>query len=270
MRLLTVASAAIVAALGVAATPAAAVVVAFASFDPLGLSANFRWVESSNTVAGHFGRSADFYTTSTANGTSPGMRSVYFSFLQPELAPYATYLTAKFLLNGTVTNTIATVADQTLTQTNLTGTFYFLSTSDITIFNHFFPTGSTLLSGTFSQGYLSGLRNGTSAGISASTPTSTITYTSDFLAFIPNSQFDLAGSLVSIIPAFNALAADNGVTGAPNKAVRSFRAVLGGVFSSDPAPNVTAVPEPDAWGFMVMGFGMIGVRVRRRKISVPV
>ena len=147
--------------------PAAAAVTTFASFNPIGNAANFRWVGSL--------KNATFYSTATANGTTAAARNVNFSFLQPGIAPFVTNVTAKFLTQGTVTSTVATVSGATLTQTNLNGSFSFILTgAPITIGTTTFTAGSNLLSGTFTQATLSGNRGGTAAGLTASTPSSSI------------------------------------------------------------------------------------------------
>lgn len=242
---------------GLVAAPAAAVVTTFASFSPLAGGANVRFVNAASN------RNAVFYTTATANGNTAGTRNVNFSFLQPSIAPFVTNVTARFTLNGTVTNTVATVSGSTITQHNVTGSFSFLTSAPITIGGTTYAAGANLLSGTFTQAQISGTRNGTSAGFSASTPASTITYTSDFLTFVPNSNYDFAISLTSITPALNALPTN----AAPTRALRTFRAVAGGTFSADPAP-IPNVPEPAVWAQLIAGFAMIGLAARRRKASL--
>jgi hypothetical protein len=50
------------------------------------------------------------------------------------------------------------------------------------------------------------------------------------------------------------------------KSLRSFRATATGSFSSDPAPTITALPEPGAWAMLIAGFGLVGFAARRRSI----
>jgi hypothetical protein len=252
----TLAAATLAATAMLGAAPASAVVVTFASFSPIGSGANVRWVSSLSN--------ASFYSTATNNAVVPGARNVNFSLLQPSINPFVNNVTARFSLNGVVTNTVATISGSTITQRNINGSFSFLTTAPILIGTNVFATGSNLLSGTFTQGAISGTRNTTAGGFTGSTPVSTITYTSDFLAFIPGSDYDFAWGLSSILPMLNALP----VASVPLRALRSFRAVAGGNFSSDPAPVVTAIPEPGVWGMMIVGFGMVGFAARRRKISV--
>lgn len=239
---------------GLVAAPAAAVVTTFASFSPLAGGANVRWVNAASNG------NAQFYTTATASGNVAAGRNVSFSFLQPSIAPFVTGVTARFTLQGSVTNTPAVVSGTTITQTSVTGSFSFVTTAPITIGGTTYAVGSNLLSGTFNQGQVSGRRNGTSGGFSASTPSSTIVYSSDFLTFVPGSDYDFAISLTSITPALNALPTN----AAPTRALRTFRAVAGGTFSADPAP-IPNVPEPAVWAQLIAGFAMIGLAARRRK-----
>jgi hypothetical protein len=249
----------------VAVAPANAVVTIFAAFNSIGNTRNIRWVGT--------GSNAVFYTTATGNANTAGSKAVNFSFLQSALAPYATNKTAIFTLNGTVTNKNATISGSDIMQSNISGTFSFIlaagqgNTINIGP-NISFGAGTNLLSGTFTLATISGNRNGSSAGFSASSPVSTITYTSDVLDFVNGSNYDFALSLTSINPLLNATNASNQTTGTPNKALRSFRALVGGQFSSDPAPITPAIPEPASWMLLIVGFGMVGVSARARKTSV--
>jgi hypothetical protein len=238
-----------------AATPAAAVTTTFANFSATAGGANIRWVRTGN--------SAEFYTTTLNNGTAVGARNVNFSFLQASIAPFVTNVTASWTMQGTVTNTIATQTGITLNQTNLEGSFSFLTTQGITIGANFFAAGSNLLSGTFNNTVISGDRGGNSAGMNGSTPGAVISYTSDFLDFTATAQRNFALNLTSVNPVLNAVG--NPV---PTSAINSFRAVAGGSFSSDPAPVVTAVPEPGTWAMMIAGMGLVGFARRRRQIVI--
>jgi len=268
VRFLTLASLAVASAVALAA-PASAAVTTFASFSPIGNATNIRWVGSSNNAAGNFGRNATFYTTATGNGNVAAARSVNFSFLQPAISPFITNVTAMFMLNGTVTNTIATLNGVDIVQSNISGSFSFTSTSLITIGSTNFLPGSNLLSGTFGNTVLSGTRNGSAAGWNGSTPTASLVYSSAFLSFDPMfDDYDMAWSLTSSNPLLNAFGPGNSLVNTPNRALRSFRAVLGGQFSSDPAPMTPTIPEPAVWAQLILGFSMVGFAARRRKITV--
>ncbi len=245
------------AATALTAIPAAAVTTTFANFSAQGSAGNFRWVRSGNN--------ASFYTTD-ATGAQSG-RQVTFSFLQPSIEPFVTNINALWTMSGTVTNTVATIAGNTLNQANLAGTFSFVNVNAITIGSRTFAAGSNLLSGTFNSAQLSGTRSGNSAGISGSTPpVNSVSYTSDFLDFDNTAQRNFALSLTSVNPVLNS--AGSGTPFVPSSAINSFRASAGGSFSSDPAPVVTAVPEPGTWAMMIAGMGLVGFARRRRQIVV--
>lgn len=265
MRALKFLSLAMVAAGAIAATPAAAVVTTFATYSAVA-GANVRFVNSGNSTV----RANDgvMYTTSTPTGTTPGSVLVNFSFLQPLIAPFVTNVSALYTLNAVVAaNSAATPTTGAFTQPGLSGTFSFVTTAPIVIsgpgfFTTFYAAGSNLLSGSFSNGTILGSVGGSAGSSTASGDNGvTITYTSDFLDFSDAVSLDRAQSLTAVAPTFLPR------TG-PNFALRSFRAVAGGQFSSDPAPvisAVSAVPEPASWAMLVLGFGIVGVASRSRK-----
>lgn len=265
MTVLSKTAAAIALAIGVAATatPAAAVVTTFAQYTAIGSGANLRWQNSSGTSNGTGG---SLYTTATSTANSPGSRLVSFSFLQPQLAAVATNVNAIFTLNASVPNgNKADLFGSFLLQDPLAGSFSFISTTAITINNKTYGAGSNLLTGTFTNAAIAGQRRGTSGSVGASTSGgSTITYTSDFLDFSETVSRDFSLALTSIASPLQAVP----TSGTPTRALRTFRALSTGSFSSDPAPIITAVPEPATWGLMVLGFGMVGFAARRR--STPV
>ncbi|MEI6484834.1 MAG: PEPxxWA-CTERM sorting domain-containing protein [Sphingomonadales bacterium] len=238
------------------ATPAAAVSTTFATFSPKGGGANIRWTN----VGGN--RNAAFYTTAKANSTVPGSIQVFFNFLQPGIGDILNNVPALFTLNGSVTNTAATVSGATLTQSNLAGSFSFLTTAPITVAGIAFAKGANLLSGTFTGAEITGNRNGNSATFAGSAPGSITSFTSDFLDFVGGAKVDFSFAVSSIAPTLNALP----VNGTPARALRGFRGVAGGTFSSDPAPS-SFVPEPESWAMLLAGFAMIGVSLRSRRRS---
>ena len=257
MSKIKIIAAAGVLALTMSASAANAVVSTFANFSAVSSATNFRWVGGNGTVAAGTRDDAVFYTTSTATATAPGSTNSNFSFT---LGGLPLNIPAKFLLSGTVTDTAATINGVNLVQSKLVGTFSFLSTNAVS-YGIGYAAGSNLLSGTFTQTTLSGPRNGGTAGINGSTQGgSTIAFTSDFVTFDPASNFELSWSLSSIAPLLNALPTN----GPPARATRNFRAVIGGQFSSDPAPIINSIPEPEVWALLVVGFGLVGVQVRRR------
>lgn len=248
------------AALALAATaftaPSSAVVTTFAAFGPGAGGANVYFLNAGSN------RNAVFFTTATNVSTVSAPRAVSFTFLQNTFNAIGP-VTANWQLNGIVTNTTATINGVNITQSNIAGSFSFISTSAITLGNSTFAAGSNLLSGTFTNSTISGTRNSTAAGFTGATPVSSITYTSDFLTFVPGSNYDFALSLSQISPALNALP----TSGVPTQALGTFRALAGGQFSSDPAP-IPNIPEPAVWLQLIVGFGLVGFTARRRKASV--
>lgn len=244
----------------IASAPASAVITTFASFSPIGTAANVRWVNSGTN--GSNGTGGKIYSTATGSSTVAGSRNVSFSFLQPAIAPFVTGHTAVFTLNGTVASgNPAALAGGFLVQKNFNGTMSFTSTSAITVSNTTYAAGSNLLSVAFGAAAITGARNSTSGSLSGSTSAgSTVLFTSDFLTFTNSLDQDFALSLTSIASPLQAIPSN----GIPTRALRNFRAVAGGTFSSDPAPIVNAIPEPQVWGLLVIGFGMVGLQVRRR------
>ena len=255
MRLYTTTAIAVAATL-TAASPASAVITTFAAFSPAGGGGNVRFLNANGNS------NAVFSTTATNNSTTLGARRVSFNFMNTAASAIGT-VNANWTLNGAVTNTNASIFGNLIIQPNIVGSFSFISTSAITLGSTTYATGSNLLSGTFTNATIAGARNGTSAGFSGSTPSSSIVYTSDFLNLAPGSSYDFGMSLDQISPTLNALPTSS----TPTRALRSFRAVAGGQFSSDPAP-LAAIPEPATWLQLLADFGIIGVVARRRKRKV--
>jgi hypothetical protein len=255
MRILTTAAIALAATLA-AAGPASAVVTTFASFGPGAGGANVYFLN-----AGSNGN-ALFFTTATNTSTTQGARTVSFTFLQNAFNAIGP-VNAKWTLSGAVTNSVAIINGANITQSNIAGSFSYISTSAITLGSTTYAAGSNLLSGTFTNSSIQGVRNATAGGFTGSTPASSITYSSDFLTFIPGSAYDFSISLSQIAPALNALP----TSGTPTRALRTFRAVAGGQFSADPAP-IPNVPEPAIWLQLITGFGLVGLAARRRITTV--
>lgn len=256
-----------------AAAPAAAVVETFATFSALTSAANIRFVNSGNSLSASRTTDAVIYSTATGTATTPGSVDVRFSFLQSAFVtqPAVQDIIAKFTFNASVArgNPITTTGagskisfDQPVT----TGSFSFLTTKAITVTTPNFVTktyaiGSNLLSGTFTDGDITGKLKGTSGGLDASTSSdSVITYTSDFLNFAGTLDRDLGMTFTSVTSSFSKNAG-------LNNALSAFRTNASGQFSTDPAPiipGLVIVPEPAVWSLFVVGFGLIGFQTRRR------
>ena len=236
------------------ATAANAVITTFAQFSAGNAARNVRWVNSGTTKTSTANNTSSgtggwFYSTSSATANAPGISAVNFEFLQPALASLG-IISANFFMDVTVAPPApATTVGAFKIQNVATGSFSFTSTSAYTVGATTYAAGSNLLTGTFSNSTIFG--TSTSGSFSGTT----VTYTSDFLSFGATNDRDFAMSLTSITPVIFA---------STGKALRSFRAVAGGSFSSEPAPIINAVPEPQVWGLLVVGFGMVGVQVRRR------
>ncbi|KPF74662.1 hypothetical protein IP88_07745, partial [alpha proteobacterium AAP81b] len=114
MRLLSL----IAIAAAVSAAPASAVVTTFASFGPGAGGANVYFLNAGSNS------NAVFFTTAANNTTTAAARGVTFTFLQGAFNNVGP-VNANWSLNGTVTNTNATVNGTTITQTNIAGSFSF-------------------------------------------------------------------------------------------------------------------------------------------------
>ncbi len=260
----------VAASLMAAASPAAAVVTTFASFNASS-TGNVFWLN--NGTGGNAtnyranGTGGTISTTNSAIGVRPsqavpGGVGVTFSFLN-SLSAFVTNVPAIFTLSATVVNTPATSMMGFEIQQNIAGSFSFISANAITLGSTTYAAGSNLLSGTFDQSAIFGQGFGTSGSLSGSTTSgSTITYTSDFLNFTNTLDRDLSLSLTSIVSLVAGV--NRGLNNAAGKSLVSFRATATGSFSSDPAPLTPGVPEPQTWAMLVLGFGLIGVSARRR------
>jgi hypothetical protein len=216
---------------------------------------NFKNVASDDTSS----KSAHFYTISDPFGVTPGSSLVNFSFLQAALQSYVSNVSAVFTLNGFVDDTAAEASEGNLSQSGLAGSFSFISTSDITVNHTVHAAGANLLSGSFSSANLFGPRLGDTANLASGYAATA--YTSDFLTFAAAVNHDLFLSLIGIGAPFQATPQD----GAPTNALRSFRAVTTGNFSSDAAPQIDAVPEPQTWMLAIAGFALVGFQLRRKR-----
>lgn len=257
----------------VASGPARAAVTTFAAFTPISAAKNIRFVNSGtgNPNVASSGLSGSLYSTSDATGTAKGLANTRFSFLQSPLSDFVTALPAKFELDATVTSTGAnvtgTAANQSYIQTNINGFFEFTTSNAVTIYNTVYAAGTVLLRGDFTMAAINGQRASANAAFGDGFGGS-LTYTSQFLDFSQTLESDFQMSLTAM--AAQLLVAGNGTSGNPYKALRSFRATGSGNFGTDPAPLTSAVPEPEVWAMMLVGFGMVGLQVRRRGRQVSV
>ena len=241
-----------------AAAPAQAVIVTFATFDAIGGS-NLRWT---NDGAGESGSGGSLVSIASPGGAGPAPRQVSFSFVNVAIAPEVTAVTALFSLNASApTGNPAAALGPFLLQDGIGGSFSFTTTSSLQVGSTFFAAGSNLLSGTF--GGASILGGGAAGTLGASTPGGdTVVFTSDFLDFGAVTDRDISLSLAAISPALARLNAGAALSG--------FTATGSGSFSSDGAPALAypptpGVPEPSTWAMTLLGFGLLGAGVRRRR-----
>jgi hypothetical protein len=247
------------------AVPAQAVTT-FATFGALPVDAqdsayaNFRWTNNGvGSSASGLGGSFDTITTNQL--TAPvGSRAVSFSFTVPGLSPVATGITSILTWTGpTAASAVASQSGTVYTQGGIGGAFSFVSTSAITVGTITYAAGSNLLSGTYSGASIVGTKGGSSADFDAETDLGqTLVFTSDFIDFsgVTNSAFAL--DLENIRSVLSALGDP------PTTALRTFRTNANGSFGYDGEIIVNGIPEPQTWGLMVVGFGMVGLQVRRR------
>lgn len=222
------------------ATPAAAVVT-FASFTSTTSVRNVRFISAPTT--------SRFISTLATNGTVAAPAPFIFTVFDAPSALSA--VAATFTLDATLPSAGAVGG---FSLANMTGSFSIIVNSVLTAGN---ATGTNLLSGTFTGGSLNGSVGDGSGGVTASTVGgSTISFTSDFLNFSNVVDSDLSCALSAVNSPF-------GNTNAPPR-LRNFRASLGGQFSAEPVPRLL-VPEPATWAMLVLGFGLVGVSVRRRR-----
>jgi hypothetical protein len=253
-----IALAAALAVAGFAAAPASAVLTTFANFTGIDAVPGVRFQNSAPDNLS--GTSGTLYSIDP-NTPVPGSRLVSFSFLPPALGAVTNVL-ASFTMLSSTASPAQTVGGFTL-QPGLAGSFSFLSTSAISVNGINYAAGSNLLSGTFTDVSISGQTNASAAAYNGSTGGgSTIMFTSDFVSFVPGTDYDMSISLTSLAPLLFAN---------PGSALRSFEAYSTGSFSSDPAPTVNgAVPEPSAWAMLIAGFGLVGFQARRRRNAMTV
>jgi hypothetical protein len=249
--------ASVAAVVALAGVPAQAALTTFANFTGLDANAGVRFQNgAANNVSGTTGSLYSIDSSSPSN--APGSRLVSFSFLQPALAATVTNVTSSFTLFASTVSPAQTFGQFT-GQSNLVGGFSFRSTNAITVGSTVYAAGSNLLTGTFNDVSIIGQTNASSAAYGGSTTSgSTISFTSDFLNFAPMSDYDFSISLTSLTPLLFAQ---------PGSALRSFEAYSTGSFSAEPAPAISAIPEPSVWGLMIVGFGLVGFQSRRRRTA---
>jgi hypothetical protein len=226
-----------------ASSAPAAALVTFGSTIALS-NDNVRYVRS--TVVGV---NSELYSTSSALAESLSPASIFFGATAALIGGLPLNAASTFTLQASVPN--LTGLSGAFSVTGVDGSFSILSNVPVTIGP---ITSQLLLTAVFTNATFSGVVGSPGITLSGDNVTGTIEYTSDFLDF--TNVLDTAFS-------FTGAATSNLEVGA-NGRVRPFRGTVTGNFASDPVPKVL-VPEPETWAMLVLGFGLIGVSVRRRR-----
>jgi hypothetical protein len=253
-------AAALAAALVTAAAPASAAV--FASFSPDAAAMDFKWINNGSTnnmgTGGHFFSIAPL----TQSAVTPQGVATHFQFLDPALTALG-FIPATFTLDATVTSghPASLNGAGVYTETNVDGHFSFVYSGATTAnFNGSgigLTHGENLLSGVFTDAWIQGAGGSGSFNLAAING-GALSMTSALETFhnlTPGTE-EFAMNLLAATPIFGANT---------NKALKSFRANGGGNFSFS-----ANVPEPQSWALMIVGFGGLGVIVRRRRAATAI
>lgn len=252
MKVLTTIVSAAVLAVSLAATTAAHSAI-IAQFTPDTAANDYRWI---NNGPGNSGTGGHLFSINNNAQTVANGVKTHFSYLDGTLLN-AAFIPATFKVDATVVGVPAAVNGAGVwTQTNVNGSFSFIYTgATIANYNGSGVTlvhNSNLLSGVFTDAWIQGAGGSGSINL-APINGGSLTYTSDYDTNPqdPGTQ-EFAWNILQVNPPFNANA---------GKALAGFRANGGGNFSA----SSTSVPEPAAWGLMILGFGGIGAVVRNRR-----
>jgi hypothetical protein len=241
MKSVTVAA---VATLGLAAAPAAALVTFGSS--SIVTTPNIRYVNSGSPA------NSLLYTTNGAVNPAGSALSVFsVSNAVSGFLPLAATLT-NFTLNATVPTITGLSSGDAFSVSGVNGSFSFIALNPVTVGT---VTGVNILTAVFTNATLSGTIGGSSMTLAGNSGTGGVTYTSDFLDFslVNSMAFSLTGNT------------QNPITTATGGRIANYRASLNGNFASNPPPTLPRVPEPETWAMLVLGFGLVGVTLRRRK-----
>lgn len=119
------------------------------------------------------------------------------------------------------------------------------------------PAGFTLASATLSSNY-------TDSQLAENIDFTTATLNGTAFTFNPSGQFEFGsvGNVPLVTSGLNTLT----VNGNAGTAALGANASFSGVLSFAPG---SAVPEPATWAMMLVGFGAVGVGMRRRRTTAP-
>jgi hypothetical protein len=240
-RLATVAG--VAAAASCAASVAhAASIYEFAEFSQLSSApANVFWDNPGNTTSAVF--------STGAAGKSIAV-PIQFSFVNNPALSSVTDVSATLLISNAGVAGVAATKTPILDQKGIFGDFQILYSglSDLVISGIHYSTGTNLLSGTFTNGQLSG--QGPKGNIIAATNASSVTFTSAIPgALINSTKRDVTFSLSAVTPNLGAI---------KDKALKSFSANANGQFDQ-------GVPEPATWTMLILGMAALGAAARRRR-----
>lgn len=210
---------------------------------------------------------SELYTT---NGTStaPAAVAVKFNFLEDLPGSYTGDINNQqnaLYAFSALSTSAPIISGSNIVQTFESGSISFTRATPVYRIDALGHIGTqaltNLLTISFQNATLFATAHGTAMSISASTPGSTLSYSSDFRNFVPVAKgggfdFSIAGTASStpfgIAPTDPSL---TNVTG--SHSLSSFRVTSTGSFSA-------AVPEPASWALMLVGFGATGAALRRR------
>jgi hypothetical protein len=209
---------------------------------------------------------AELFTTANGSATAKGAAPVKFLMAVPTGSPFAVALSkpqnALFSLSA-VSTTAPVLTGGTFSEL-FSGSLSFTATTPIYGLNaagHAVgPALTNLLTINFTDAVFTGTSNGLTMGLAASTPASTISFTSDFRTFsradwLTNFDFAIAGNAASAVIA-RALVDPTLTNVTGTRTLNSFRSNATGTFAA------SAVPESATWMMMIMGFAAVGMARR--------
>lgn len=229
---LAIATTVAVGALAIGTASSAADLTTFAQYTQVGTAANLGFTQSAAKTGGTF--------------ATIGAPVVTFSFLDSGLTERANFTFNASVADGTPA-TMTGPSD--FQQDGLSGTFSFTSQGAFDFNGAHYAAGANLLTATFEDGAI----NSTATSGSASDSTlggHLITFTSAILDTSGFTDEDFSFTLTGAKPSISANA---------GQSLSNFTAASTGSFSA------AAVPEPNLWALMVVGFGAAGALVRRRQ-----
>ena len=185
---------------------------------------------------------------STANVSLSSSSPVSFSFLTVGLSKFGP-LNALLRLNAVETDAARYGSTEF---GRFYGNFAFVYTGPATTvgsgkYKLTIKTGQTLLSGRFKKALLKG--KGSEGEVADSTLSGSVIFNSPFYTFSKAKLEEFNLSLTAVAPSFT--------LAAPHR-LANFTAVSEGTFA-------TAVPEPESWTLMLIGFGVVGAGLRSRR-----